>query len=138
MTPPQLQMHLDALSSAGMLPIATVGAPGTHGADVAGMQGIGVSTPRAAAVAAATVGLAGLEHIPNGMMFSIGTWSMIVAAGMLLESVRFVGNTFSTDGATPNEHIIWAPCVTCSGIVRSVFAADDDSVPPRATPRDSR
>ena len=37
------------------------------------MQGIGVSTPRAAAVAAATVGFAIELHIPNGMMFTIGT-----------------------------------------------------------------
>ena len=58
-TPPQLHMHLETLSSAGMLAMRTVGAPGTHGADVAGTQGMGVSTPSAAAVAAATVGLAG-------------------------------------------------------------------------------
>jgi hypothetical protein len=36
------------------------------------MQGIGVSTPNAAAVAAATAGLAGDIHIPNGMMFVMG------------------------------------------------------------------
>jgi hypothetical protein len=44
----------------------TVGEPGTHGAVVAGMHGMGVKTPRAAAVAEATVGLARDVHIANG------------------------------------------------------------------------
>jgi hypothetical protein len=56
-----------------MFAIIAVGAPGTQGAGVFGMHGIGVSTPRAAAVAAATVGLAGELHMPKGMIFSIGT-----------------------------------------------------------------
>jgi len=47
----------------GISPSITVGAPGTHGATVAGMHGIGVSTPIAAAVAAATIGFAGDMHI---------------------------------------------------------------------------
>ena len=72
-TPAQLHMHLDVLSSIGWPPSITVGAPGTQGADVAGMHGIGVNTPIAAAVAAATVGFAGDMHMPNGMMFAIGT-----------------------------------------------------------------
>ena len=73
MTPPQLHMHFESASSPGMLFTFTMGLPGTHGAAVAGMQGIGVSTPSAAAVAAATTGFAGEEHIPKGMMFFIGT-----------------------------------------------------------------
>ena len=40
-TPPQLHMHFETLSSAGILPIMTVGAPGTQGAGVTGMQGMG-------------------------------------------------------------------------------------------------
>ena len=51
--------------------------PGTHGATVAGMHGAGVGTPRAAAVAAITVGLVSAVHMPNGMMFVIGTKSMM-------------------------------------------------------------
>lgn len=73
MTPPQAHMHFELSFSVGMDPIITVGAPGTQGATVIGTHGIGVNTPSAAAVAAATVGLEGLLHIPNGMMFSIGT-----------------------------------------------------------------
>jgi hypothetical protein len=37
------------------------------------MHGIGVNTPMAAAVAAATAGFAGDMHMPNGVMFAIGT-----------------------------------------------------------------
>jgi hypothetical protein len=33
---------------------------------------MGVSTPSAAAVAAATVGFEGEQHIPNGIIFTIG------------------------------------------------------------------
>ncbi len=41
-----------------MLAMRTVGEPGIHGAVVFGMHGMGVSTPLAADVADATVGLA--------------------------------------------------------------------------------
>ena len=47
--------------------------PGDHAEVVTGMQGCGVSTPIAAAVAAATCGLACVWHIPKGAMFTIGT-----------------------------------------------------------------
>src|SRR3546814_259573 len=104
-----MHMHLQVLSSVGRLPSSTVGAPGTHGDVVARMQGIGVSTPIAAEVAEATVGFASEVHMPNGMMFSIGTWSMIVAAGWLLDRVRLTGSTTSDDGATPKLHIRVAP-----------------------------
>ena len=48
---------------------------------MAGMHGWGVSTPRAADVAAATCGLASDVHIPNVAMFVIGTMSWMVATG---------------------------------------------------------
>ena len=51
MTPPQLHISFELSLSAGMPHTSTVGAPGTQGAMVMGMQGIGVSTPKAAAVA---------------------------------------------------------------------------------------
>lgn len=65
-----------------MLPIRMVGLPGTHGATVIGVQGAGVGTPRAAAVAAATAGLAGQEHRPKGHMLANGLLSMMLAAGI--------------------------------------------------------
>ena len=68
-----MQLSVELLFSAGMPPINTVGAPGDQGEAVAGMQGWGVKVPKAAAVAAATIGLAGLWHMPKGAMFIIGT-----------------------------------------------------------------
>ena len=58
--PPQIQFSLDELFNAGILAIFTVALPGDQGAGVTGMQGIGVNTPKAAAVAAATIGFARL------------------------------------------------------------------------------
>ena len=112
MTPAHMHMSLASLFNAGMLPINTVGLPTIQGAVVAGTQGIGVSTPSAAAVAAATVGLAMLEHMPNGMMLTKGALSMMVAAGMLLVSVWRIGKTLSDDGATPKLHWSVAPLHT--------------------------
>jgi hypothetical protein len=111
MTPPQLHMHLEVLSRAGMFLINTVAAPGVQGAAMTGMHGIGVSTPSAAVVAAATVGLLGVLHIPNGGMFTIGLLSMMVAAGAPAVT-RLTGRTLSVDGANPNVHCSIAPVVT--------------------------
>lgn len=81
------------------------------------MHGIGVSTPSAAAVAAATVGLAMLLHIPNGRMFTNGLLSIIFAIGRLLTIVRLVGNTFSVAGAMPNEQCSIAPVHTAGQLM---------------------
>lgn len=113
-TPPQVQISVPLASSAGIPPSSRVGGPpGIHGLAVAGMHGIGVSTPRAAAVAAATTGLAGLWQRPKVGMFSSGMWSMMFAAGIPLVRVRFCGNTLSTVGAAPKLHCRVAPAQTC-------------------------
>jgi hypothetical protein len=78
-----------------------------------GMHGIGVSTPNAAAVAAATVGFDGPMHMPNGGIFTMGAESMIVAAGSPLVITRFVGSTTKLLGATPKLHMSIAPMHTC-------------------------
>ena len=72
MAPPKAQKHCDVLLIIGKFPIITVGFPGVHGAGITGIQGIGVRTPKAAAVAVATVGFANDEHIPKGKIFTIG------------------------------------------------------------------
>lgn len=72
MMPPQLHMHFDVLLSAGKLPHSTVGEPGVQGAAMTGTHGIGVKAPMAAAVAAATCGLASDWHMPNGKMLTMG------------------------------------------------------------------
>src|SRR5262245_53717147 len=115
MTPPQLQISFDVLLSAGMLPISTFGEPGTHGDAVAGTHGIGVRTPSAAAVAAATVGFASELHTPNGMMLSSGTLSMIVAAGVPV-STLLAGSTTKLLGAAPKLHCNVAPKQTWMAI----------------------
>lgn len=70
--PAQVQRHLDVLFRAGILAINTVGAPGAQGVIVIGIHGIGVNTPKAAAVAAATIGFDGELQAPNGIIFTIG------------------------------------------------------------------
>src|SRR5882724_3461879 len=106
-----MHMQVQVLLRAGMPPIMQVAEPGIHGAVVAGMQGMGVNTPSAAAVAEATTGLAMDMHMPKVGMFVIGMWSMMLAAGVVA-MVLLVGSTTRADGATPNEHIIIAPAVT--------------------------
>lgn len=110
-TPPQAQEHIDPAKRAGMPPYRVVAAGGAQGAGTTGKQGIGVNTPSAAAVAAATVGFAREVHIPNGGIFAPGAMSVIVAAG--LPSMMGRGaTTIKVDGARPNEHCIIAPAVT--------------------------
>jgi hypothetical protein len=101
-------MHLALLISAGCPMIFTCPA-GAQGAAMTGMQGIGVSTPIAAAVADATVGLAIDWHIPNGMIFAIGMLSMIVAMSMLPHFGRKGMITISDEGAIPKLHWSMAP-----------------------------
>lgn len=113
MTPPQLQLHMEVLFKAGMLPSMTVDDPGLQGATVNGTHGIGVNTPMAAEVAAATAGFAMDMHMPKGGMFTMGLLSMMFAAGGPPHIVLFVGSTIKLLGATPNEHIIIAPATTC-------------------------
>lgn len=107
------------MSKAGALHNITVAAPGTHGAGVAGMQGIGVKTPNAATVAAATMGLDGDWHIPKGGILTIGLWSRMLAAIMLLVTTVF-GVGINELGATPKLHFIMAPIHVCIGILRSL------------------
>ena len=80
--PAHAHMTVEEAVSAGLLPIITVGLPGAHGAAITGIHGTGVRTPSAAAVADCTCGFAMLLHIPNGIIFTLGLLSIIVAAGL--------------------------------------------------------
>jgi hypothetical protein len=117
-TPPQIQFNVQVLFKAGILASITVALPGTQGAGVTGMQGMGVSTPKAAVVAAATVGFASDVHIAKGRIFTMGLLSMILAAGILLVITLLAGNTTKDEGAAPNEQAIIAPIHTCCGIIK--------------------
>lgn len=112
MTPAHMHMQLQALCRAGTPPMVVIAAPGVHGEVVAGMQGCGVSTPNAAAVAAATSGFAGLRHMPNDAMFSIGAKSMMVAAGISEHITPGAGSTVSVEGAAPKLQARTAPETT--------------------------
>ena len=105
MSPPHVHRLVLMLSNAGIPPTNTVGAPTFQGDTTTGMQGMGVSTPMAALVAAATEGLLGVVHIPNGMMFFIGMKSMILAAGCVPDSTRFSGVTIRAEGAIPKMQV---------------------------------
>jgi len=119
MTPPQAHINFDELFSACIFPISTCGLPGAHGAGVTGTQGMGVKTPKAAAVADATVGLAMELHIPKGSMLTIGAKSIIVAAGAVAIT-RFTGSTVNVDGAAPKLHCKLAPLHTRTPIDKSL------------------
>lgn len=103
-------MHFPLASSAGILQTFAIPA-GAHGAVITGMQGIGVSTPIAAAVADATVGFAILWHIPKGGMFSIGAKSITLAIGTL-PAIGRSPTTERVEGAIPKLHWSIAPIVT--------------------------
>jgi hypothetical protein len=120
-TPPQVHINFEVSSRAGILPSSTVAAPGAHGAGVTGTQGMGVRTPAAADVALATAGLASEVHMPKGMILTIGTLSIILAAGILLVIVWFFGSKVNVDGANPKEHCSIAPRQTCMGIINSLL-----------------
>jgi hypothetical protein len=112
MTPPHAHTQVLGEVSTGRPPISVRVATGIHGPVGFGTQGIGVSTPSAAAVADATVGLASEVHMANGGMLASGTMSAIVAAGLPSITTRLVGMTFNVDGAMPKLHIIIAVAVT--------------------------
>ena len=95
-------MQVEELFSAGIFPTNAVGDPGTQGV-VTGIHGMGVRTPIAAAVAAATVGFAGDEHMPKGSTLVMGAKSMIVAVGAEVIT-PFVGSTINEPGAAPKLH----------------------------------
>lgn len=110
MAPPKLHWQVDALSNAGTLSISTAGTPGIQGLAVAGIHGAGVSTPKAAAVAAATAGFDGSLHIPKGTIFANGLLSMMLAAGV--GHIGRLPNTSSVAGARPPVHMSVAPIHT--------------------------
>lgn len=108
MIPPQLHISFDVCPRAGFPPTSTVGHPGAHGDDITGTQGIGVSTPSAAAVAEATCGFAMEEHMPKGIIFTKGLLQSIVANGILFTTF-FSGVTVSVEGAAPKAQLSIAP-----------------------------
>lgn len=114
--PPYAHINLQLSNNAGMFVISSL-PPGAQGATVTGMHGIGVRTPIAAAVADATVGFAIERHIPKGIMFIIGTKSMMVALGLFCIIGRMGTVTISMEGVMPKLHFNMAPIQTYFAIV---------------------
>ena len=112
MTPPYAQRHCEPAARAGLPPILVRGAPGIHVPAALGRQGIGVRTPRAALVAAATDGLLNVVHMANGGMLAFGTTSAVVAAGLPSIVTRLTGKTLRVAGAVPKLHCNIAVDVT--------------------------
>ena len=93
-------------------------APGVHGDVVTGTHGAGVKTPSLAAVAAATVGLDIVPHMPNVGMFTMGANAWMLAAGVSQVTGVPMGMTASGTGTggMANEHEIIAPLLTSGGM----------------------
>ena len=106
--PPQLHIHLLLSNRAGKFDIFAC-PPGVHGAAITGTQGMGVSTPIAAAVAEATVGLAIDWHMPKGAMLTMGLLSMMLPIAIFMHLGRMGSKTENVDGAIPKLHCSMAP-----------------------------
>ena len=87
----------------------TLGAAFSHGPAGTGTQGIGVSTPSAAEVAEATVGLLRLLHMPKGGRLTVGAISVITPAGRPLITTLGTGRALNAAGAEPKGHCSTAP-----------------------------
>src|SRR5690606_18067592 len=103
--PPHAHVHREVRTAAGMPPTSVVVAAGDHGATIVGRHGMGVSTPSAVAVAAATCGLAREVHIANGGMLLTGAMSVMRATGRF-STMTVLGVGMIAEGAVPNVHII--------------------------------
>ena len=110
------QGSLLTLSRAGTPSRMTGGviAPVIQGAGVIGTQGTGVGTPSLAAVAAMKAGLVGQLHMPKVMMFVIGMWSFMFAAGCPPVIMRWIGSTTKLLVAPKGKAKV-APLQTCKG-----------------------
>lgn len=119
-TPPQAHIAFESLVRAGFPPMSKAGLPGAHGPVITGIQGMGVKAPMAAAVAAATVGLAREVQVPKGGILTMGIWSKTEARAMD-DMTLAAGSTFKTDGAAPKEHCMAAPPNTQKDMVSPLF-----------------
>ena len=104
-------MHLLLSVKAGMFITFTIVLPGAHGATITGTHGIGVSTPMAADVAEATVGLAIDRHIPKVGILA-GVKSIGVANNIVIHFGRSGTVTINEQGVIPWLHWSIAPIVT--------------------------
>ena len=127
-TPPKEHIHMSPSETTGPVDNRTLVFFGTQQEAIAGTQGIGVKTPKAAAVAAATVGFARDIHIPKVGIFTSGTKSALLATGCPPTTTRLTGRTDKGTGAAPKEHLQRAPQTAIIFGSESVSAADLEGV----------
>lgn len=110
--PPHAHINVLPLFSAGRLPTKTLGVGLSHDPAGTGMHGIGVRTPKAAAVAAETMGLAKLLHMPKGGIFAMGVMSVSPPTGWPPMTTFGIGKAVKGTGISPKGHCIIAPVQT--------------------------
>ena len=109
-SPAQAHIMVSQAPNAGKGPNITLGDPGAQGLTGTGTQGMGTRTPKAAAVAAATSGLAKLVHTPKGRIFTKGIIAIIVPAGVGA-IITGGGKNINGDGAAPMLQVAIVPIV---------------------------
>lgn len=116
-SPPQAHMHLLCIVASGTSMKDSNSLGGAQGSTTTGTQGIGVSTPSAAAVAAITSGFSMLLHIPKLGMFTSGAISSIVAVSSpMISGLPGSGSAWKGIGASPKLHSRGVSLVRNSGI----------------------
>ena len=119
--PAYAHMPLQSEARQGLPPMRTLGLVGIHAPAGCGIQVCGVRTPRAAAVAAATWGLASDVHSPKGPTFTSAEKSEMVPQGLPPAKTLALVVTLRGAGAVPMVHMHDAVAVTSSLIFLLCF-----------------
>jgi hypothetical protein len=98
-----VQFNVASVFTKGLPPTSTVAENGIHAPTIIGVQGCGVKTPIAAAVAEETAGFAIELHMPNGVMLTLGTVLSEQTTTLFSASTPCSGITLSGVGAAPKE-----------------------------------
>lgn len=112
MEPPYAHISFASLQKHGLFPASIFASAGIHVPAGTIVQGCGVNTPRAAAVADATWGFARELHIPKPAIFTGNPVSVIVAIGFPSAKTVIWDVTFNVPGAVPKGQISDAPDAT--------------------------
>jgi hypothetical protein len=113
------QTHIVLLVSniAGLPPILSFLAQGSHGITGTGIHDEGTKTGTGPAIFQ-FIGLAGEVQLPKAGTFNIGTKSICVAMALdVAFIVMEIGSTIISFGPDPNEHFNLAPMQTHFGIM---------------------
>lgn len=121
MVPAYAHCNVEPCIRQGVEHTVICGATGVHVPTVTGVQGCGVSTPIAAAVADATAGLAIELHNPIGVILAPAAQSFIVAVGLPPVSTFVAEVAFKVPGDIPQVQTMVAPVTAISPINHHPF-----------------